>query len=797
MSMRRWGSPVAVMMLATLLALAAAAAATGLALVQPSLGLVFTADDDGAPTVDLNRSRLPGPALAAFDGAPILPVRLTAIGPAGGNEIGPAGGNEKAPGDADDAKPGFTIVPTAEDLIPEPDAIPDYAALAAFFDRQTTLAGLTANGPVVLTLRDGAGVERRVALTAEERRPLSDLPAVFWFQLAVGVIGLLMSCWVWALRRDDRGARLFALVGLSMVGFTMPAAVYSTRELALDGALFRVLSDMNAVGALTFGAAMIGVFLNYPRRIAGTAATAAPFVIFGVWLTAHLLRLPNGHGDGAHLPTLLEMLCIVAAIGAQWRATRRDPVGRAALRWLGVSVTLGAGAFVTLMSAPALLGRTAPIPQGYAFGFFLLIHAGLTLGLRRYRLFELGDWAFRVMLATLGLIALVVLDAALVVALHLEQNVALSLSLLAVGFLYLPMRDLLMRRLVGRRTVADNELFGMVMEVAFVAAPEQRAAAWTDLLRRLFDPLEMEPVAGSPQRPSASQEGLALDVPAVAGAPALRLRYPWRGRGLFTPAQLDTATRLCELTARAESGREAFARGAAAERRRIARDLHDDLGARLLAALHQTDIDRSRGIVREAMSDVRTIVGGLSGDRPPLGRVLGDLRHETAQRLEDAGVFLDWPVSAEPAPYEAAPMDYAACRALTATMREAVSNAIRHAGARALSVAVDYDDGELSVAIADDGVGFDPSAAANDAAKRREGGKSGFGMENMKARIAEVNGRIEVAGSENGARLTLRLPLVSPAAAPVRHETSGPETSGSETSGSGPGAAAPSGAVPA
>lgn len=741
MTVRRWGSPVgspvAMMVAATLFALLCAAAATGLAVLQPSLGLWLQAGDgeDGSVIVDVEHSRNGAAVAAAFGGRPAAPVRLAAIGPAGGD--------------------GGPLHPlTAEDVIPEPDVLPTYAVLADFFGRQSLYAGLLRRGPVILLLRDGTGAERRVTVTPDERRDVGTLPPVFWFQVAVGVVGLLMSLWVWALRPGDRGARLFALVGLSMPGFTLPAAVYSTRELALDGTLFRVLSDMNAAGAMTFGAAMIGVFLSYPRRIVGPVVLAAPFAVFGAWLLAHLLRLPEGHGDGAHLPTLLEMLCIVGAIAAQWWATRRDPVGRAALSWLGLSVVVGAGAFVTLMSVPMLTGTEAPIPQGYAFGFFLLIHAGLTLGLRRYRLFELGDWAFRVMLAALGLVALLLLDMVLVAALQFDQNLALGLSLLAVGFLYLPLRDVLMRRLVGTRTIPDHELFAAVIAVAFTATPERRVAAWSGLLRRLFDPLEMEPAAVPVPRPVVAGDGVVLEMPPTAGAPGLRLRYPWGGRGLFTPAQLSMATRLCELMARAESGREAYVRGAAAERQRIARDLHDDLGARLLSALHQPDLDRSRGMVREAMADVRTIVRGLSGERQPLGQVLGDLRHETVQRLEGTGITLRWPVAAEPDPAEDLPLDYATCRTLTATVREAVSNAIRHAGATALDVSVDVSGGRVTVAVTDDGTGFGPARTAGPA-----GAGGGFGLGNMVVRAAELGGRLDITATERGTRMELSLAL--------------------------------------
>lgn len=729
MVFRRRGSPVTVMMLALAVGLLVGTGATVLALAQPWLGIAFLPVSGGS----VHLADAPGsPAiLKAFPNGPRAPVQVLAIAAEGrGAEAMPL---------------------QAEDLAPEPgDALPTYDALAAFTARQSALAGLLRDGTVRLHLRDAAGAEGWAAISPASGRPPGDLPPVFWFQLAVGIAGLLLSCWVWALRRGDWGARLFALAGLAMLTFTAPAAVYSTRELALDGRLLRLLMDINAIGALVFGAVMTGVFLCYPRRLVRPVVLLIPILVFGSWLGAHLLRLPSSVGLGAHVPVMLEMLCIVLAIGLQWWATRRDPAGRAALRWLGLSVILGAGAFVTMMSTTVMLGIDAPMPQGYAFGFFLLIHAGLALGLRRYRLFELGDWAFRVMLVTLGLLALLLVDAALIVILQLDHNVALSLSLLAIGFLYLPMRDVLLRRLLARRIIPDHELFGMVMDVAFASATEERAAEWRGLLRRLFDPLEIATAGVAVDRPSVEREGLVMRIPPTAGADALVLSYPWSGRGLFTPAQLAMATRLCELMARAESGRDAYARGANSERLRIARDLHDDLGACLLAALRQPDLPGTRGLVREAMADVRTIVSGLSGDRLPLGQVLGDLRHETGQRLEGTGIALDWPVTAEPAPFESLVVDYPVYRTVTATVREAVSNAVRHSAASRLSVSVTQWEDTLRIAVEDDGRGLVPGAASP---------YSGHGLVNMARRAAELGGTLVFPEVARGARLDLTLPL--------------------------------------
>jgi hypothetical protein len=71
---------------------------------------------------------------------------------------------------------------------------------------------------------------------------------------------------------------------------------------------------------------------------------------------------------------MLEMLGIFFAAAAQYWRSRGDPAARAVVRWFGLSVAVGAGAFVFTVIAPSLVGLTPGLPQGYAFAFFLLIH---------------------------------------------------------------------------------------------------------------------------------------------------------------------------------------------------------------------------------------------------------------------------------------------------------------------------------------------------------------------------------------------------------------------------------------
>ncbi len=704
----RFASPVVVMLAAVLLCLASAGLAVVLALAQPWLGLTLIPDAAGN-TVQITDAdpRGPGAGLAG---------RLVAVG---------------------------DITVDADDLIEEPDFFDSYARLLRFLDRQSALAAMLAQPAVALTVDDDQG-RRTVTVRPGGARPPGDLPAVFWTQIVVGIGGLLIGAWVWSLRRDHWGPAMFALASFAMMVSAHAAAVYSARELAIDGTMFRVLSAVNHAGAVGFGAAMIAMFLSYPKMLVLPAGLLVVPAIFVPWYLADILRWVPEPGLGQQAMIATAMAGIALLVAVQWWANRRDPRARAALRWLGLSVVIGAGAFVMVIVAPVLLGDFPALKQGYAFVFFLLIHAGLALGLRRYRLFELDEWAFRILFYTAAAMLLVLVDAGLILMLHLAPDLSLGLALLAVGFAYLPLRDLLWRRTVGRRELDDDELFHQVIDVAFDASAEARAARWRDLVRRLFDPLEREPAPVAVAEPAIRGDGLELVLPATADGEALALRYPWRGRGLFGPVHLRLARQLVALLGHAAASRDAYGRGVSTERARIARDLHDDVGARLLSGMHKPDLPATRETLREAIADIRTIVAGLSGDRLPFDQLAADLRHETARRLEAAGIALDWPLP----PMTDAVLDYDVARNLVSALREVVSNVIRHARATRLSVVLECRDGQVRAMFRDDGIGLDPAAP-----------KAGNGLRNLSRRTALVGGSVSFPPAETGCAVALSIPL--------------------------------------
>jgi signal transduction histidine kinase len=702
---------------ATLLVCAVIVALTlGAALRQPWLGLSLTASPETRSVTFVT----PNPAGPARG---IAPAQLASVGP---------------------------VVLEPDDLAEDPDMFESYEQTSRFFQRQIALAGLLRQPSVALRIRhDASGTAEADVLVSPTRRPISDLPAAFWVQLITGTGALLIGVFVLALRPADLATRLFALSGAMIALSACTAAVYSSRELAIDGDLFRTLSALNHIGSLGFGMAMIALFLIYPRRLVPLGALWVVPAIFVPWLTADIFRLLPTQAIGSQLPTMIEMLLIVVAVVVQWVVNRRDPRARAALAWLGLSVIVGAGAFVSLIIAPILVESAPAIQQGYAFGFFLLIYAGLSLGVARYRLFDLAEWAFRIGFYTGGTLLLFSIDAALILFLEMQQTTSLGIALLFVGFGYLPLRGALWSRIVANKTLADHEVFRSIIDISLAATAPERSARWRALLERLFDPLTIadsnEPISDVGVR----DEGIDLLLPPVADTSALVVRYPWQGRKLFSTAHQDLARELVRLLRYTEESRHAYGRGSFEERNRIARDLHDDVGARLLSGLYKTEIDDTRMVLRDAIADIRTIVSGLSTDRAVLGQVIASLRHEAGERLSAAGIDLDWPIAANDD--SDTPLDYRVYRCFVSAHREAVSNIIRHAKARNVEIHVSEADGLLRTVISDDGIGIDPAQTT--------GSPNGHGLRGLIQRVNAIDGRAVIRPLPAGTTVEITIPL--------------------------------------
>ncbi len=271
--------------------------------------------------------------------------------------------------------------------------------------------------------------------------------------------------------------------------------------------------------------------------------------------------------------------------------------------------------------------------------------------------------------------------------------------------------------------------------------------------------------------------GLALPIRAalkgIAGVTALTIAIGFvTGSGGSATAQMAAITMSVGLVtlsvgglletnrklraAREENARLAVAEAVAEERLRFARDLHDLLGhslslivlkSELAGRLQRVDAERAtgeirdvEGVAREALREVREAVAGYR--QPTLATELPGARI----MLAAAGIACDVDDAAGDLP--------PAIDAILAwTVREGVTNVIRHSHARHCTIRVTCADDMASVAVADDGSGVRtliPDATGN----------SGSGLAGLAERAAAHGGGCEAATRAGGGfRLFVSLPV--------------------------------------
>jgi signal transduction histidine kinase len=185
------------------------------------------------------------------------------------------------------------------------------------------------------------------------------------------------------------------------------------------------------------------------------------------------------------------------------------------------------------------------------------------------------------------------------------------------------------------------------------------------------------------------------------------------------------------------------------ERKRIAADLHDDLGAKLLTIVHTSESERISTLAREALEEMRLSVRGLTGKPVRLEDALGDWRAEVISRLGQTGITGEWSMPADNLPQT---LSARAFVQTTRILREAVSNIIKHSGASQCAVRCTVGDGDFGLVIQDNGNGI--SLEVDGRLDR------GHGMSSMKHRAKQLQGQCLVeSGPGYGTVIRLTLPL--------------------------------------
>lgn len=183
------------------------------------------------------------------------------------------------------------------------------------------------------------------------------------------------------------------------------------------------------------------------------------------------------------------------------------------------------------------------------------------------------------------------------------------------------------------------------------------------------------------------------------------------------------------------------------ERERLMRDMHDGLGSALVSSLAAAErgvltTEDMVGTLRECVDDLRIVIDSLDPNNYDLVGLLAALRFRLGRRLEMAGIELEWHVDElPPLPWMGASESLQLMRAI----QEILSNIVKHAHARRVSVTAQELGAGVEVIVLDDGRGFDPDLSA-----------TGRGLRSLRQRANALRGQLSL-NSQLGKGTEVRL----------------------------------------
>ena len=578
---------------------------------------------------------------------------------------------------------------------------------------------------------------------------IEELGLRFWFPWFVGLLSLSVGLGVWLYSPTPAAARGYLLASAAYAFIMLMIAPSGSRLLTQNPVGWHGLQLAFHAAAYLQNSALALLLWGHPTRLGGRWFATALLLYAALWLGVDLLELVPTISIGFRAPIALFGLLFMLLFVLQWRVAAGDPVKRAQLKWL-VLLFMAGLAVVFAGYVYGAGGGRSNTPQVYGLGWISLLYLGLVPLVTRVGLFQLEAWWVRAWLWFLGGLVVIALDLMLVSTLSMHVESALLLAMAIGGWVYFPLRQWVWRKLSNDKGTEASDLLPDIVALASTANADiaRRHQDWLALLDRVFSPMTITERPWPVDAVAVAGQGRALHVPGGQGLPALELNLAQRGQRLFRADDVRRATEIVRLVQTGLTSHQSFEQGATAERQRIASDLHDDLGARLLSIAQSSTPGPAAEMARHAMEELRLSVRGLSGSASPLAEVMADWRSESVSRLTAASIEAEW--SATEVPPDR--LLSASLRAqVTRILREAVSNVIRHSAATLCHIEMQVQGGQLILQVQDNGSGLHPL---------KDGSSNGSGLANMERRASKLGGSyMRSVGQWGGVCIRVAVPL--------------------------------------
>lgn len=593
--------------------------------------------------------------------------------------------------------------------------------------QQVALALPTTGGTVLLGLVNAPDEPVLMA-----PRGWHGLGPLFWMLSSLALVMLGVGAVVFLAGPQWRNVA-FVLLAFTQSGHLLLMAIESSLDLFMPDWFVQLDGTLRTVFDLTASAAMIQVAVLHPRRLRGWSLVAA-----GAWLAALAIGLGATLVDPVWQWWWIQGGCatlVLASVLFMTLTYRQSPHPFTLVLRRFTSITLGCWVLLSVAVAAAdarpdmLLNLTTfgVMTWHVFFASQLLLSPYLSRSRQILQEFSL--------LAASSTVA-ASLDLLFVAVFSLGQFTSMTLSLFLSFGIYLSIRRWVMTHVLGRDPITTERLFERLYRIAreLERRPDRLHDLMSRLMRELFDPIEVNLVTGHVGSATLRGNGGLLVVPLPRPSQTEErdslvfvLRHADKGRRLFTSEDASLADRIVDQLHRVMTFDHAVEQGRSEERMRLAQDLHDDIGARLLTLMYQAPNPDIEDYIRHTLQDLKTLTRGLAVQSHTLNDAASEWKRDLSHRMHAARCELEWSLKVD----HDVELTVVQWSALTRILRELVNNTISHARANRVSVALMLSNDRLTLSVLDNGVGRAPETWSH-----------GLGLGGVRKRVKQLGGSV-------------------------------------------------------
>ena len=584
---------------------------------------------------------------------------------------------------------------------------------------------------------------------------IESLNVSYFFLLFLAVLLLIVLPYVMVEGRGRTGVFYFAVSGFGLVFAIVKGAVAELRLQSVDFNLEYLLESFSSVGQVVFMAFSSALLWIYPQKLGGRFP-GDKLILCGYALILMIGFFLSNQGDSSgswviskpilFLTVFFALTLNVLLLGAQYLLDEKRGSGFSSmLKWLAFAWFAGSLFSVVLYSLPNYLGLSPVIGVGYSrlglFFNFMVVFFGMYrsgfLGMARksrtgfnwYRLI----FVFIVFDGLFFLFCSGVFDD--VPFGWLAFSYFLFFFPLRTALVYFMFYDLeggnLRKLLIAAVHLMTKKDFENPGSYDF---PQEEL--WRGILKHVFNPITIHPAAEKIGRDALAERGLKLKVVGFDGVKSYELGYNQGIRSRFNEEDLRFADSLRYLFQHVFKHKRAFNEGTAKEKDRIKRGLHDQLIPKLYMLLPYFKSEDGQKVFAGAVQELRNIIDESFLAWQSVEDFKASLDKELGEIFGRRGVGYE-------SQFATALQDRFLIGRQLSNLRgcamEIAQNAVKYSESSSIRAVFSCTEEHLSLRITDEGKGVDPDRAF-----------CGNGMDNVKARLADIGGRVSWGVSETG-----------------------------------------------